>query len=137
MIEWVHGGDWMTVGKNIKTIRKKKGITQKKLSEMTGIAEITIRKYEADAFVPKKSQIEKIASVLQVTPFQIMGITYWDETADLTKLQKEANFFDQMISSYGEEIASTFNDFLSLTDEGQRKVSEYIDDLIQIPKYKK
>ena len=30
MLEWEHGGDEMTIGQNIRTIRKKKGISQKK-----------------------------------------------------------------------------------------------------------
>ena len=35
----------MTVGENIKRIRKKKGLTQRRLGELCGINEANIRKY--------------------------------------------------------------------------------------------
>lgn len=63
----------MSVGQNIRKIRKEKGITQKKLSELTGIAEITIRQYEAGKYKPKVEQVEKLAKALDVTPFDIIG----------------------------------------------------------------
>lgn len=62
----------MTIGKTIRKFRKEKGITQKKLSELTGIAEITIRQYEADKYSPKYQQVERIASALNVRPADIM-----------------------------------------------------------------
>ena len=41
----------MTVGQKIKMLRKEKGITQKELAEITRIAEITIRQYEAGKYI--------------------------------------------------------------------------------------
>ena len=64
-----------------------------------------------------------------------MGTDYWDETTDLNQLQEDVKLFEIIIEKYGEVTASTINDFLSLTDEGQQKASEYIDLLMQ--KYKK
>lgn len=72
----------MTIGQNIKVIRKEKGITQKKLSELTGLAEITIRQYEADKFTPKIQQVEKIASALNVKPYIICG---WEGSEVMNK----------------------------------------------------
>lgn len=54
-------------GKKIKEIRKNKHITQKKLSELTGIAEITIRQYEAGKYAPKFDKVRLIAKALNVT----------------------------------------------------------------------
>lgn len=125
----------MTVGQNIKVIRKEKGITQKKLSELTGLAEITIRQYEADKFTPKIQQVEKIASALNVTPFDIMGVDYFDATTNSEQLQKDISVFDTISSFYGHEASEILNDFLSLNDDGKRKASDYISDLVQI--YKK
>lgn len=135
MIEWVQGGDMMTIGQNIKTIRKEKKITQAKLAEMTGIAEITIRQYEAGKYEPRLENVIKISNALGVTPNQIDVKARWNESFDLTHLQQGAKLFDLIISMYGEDVASTINDFLSLSDEGQLKASEYIDLLMQ--KYKK
>ena len=41
------------IAENIRTLRKEKGLTQKVLGEKSGIAEITIRQYEAGKYIPK------------------------------------------------------------------------------------
>lgn len=157
MIEWVQGGDDVTIGESIKIIRKKKGITQKELSNKTGLAEATIIRYEKNKFKPNIKQIERIASALGVSPVEIMGTAYWDESIDIQSLAKEVDFYEKHPSeipddffdkeSYNETMIQnflyrkfgddyiTFDKFLSLTDDGKQKVSEYIDLLIQ--KYKK
>lgn len=127
----------MTIGKTIRQIRKEKGITQKKLSELSGIAEITVRQYEADKYSPKIQQVEKIAAALNVSPFDIMGADYWDATIDTGQLAKEASALDFVGSAYGEDAVQLLSDFLSLNDTGKRKVSEYISDLTEQPKYQK
>lgn len=38
----------MTVGKTIRTFRKKKGLTQKQLAELIGVSVQMIRRYESD-----------------------------------------------------------------------------------------
>lgn len=58
----------MTIGERIKQERKKAGITQKELSEMTHIAEITIRQYEAGKYKPKQEYLKTLANVLEVSP---------------------------------------------------------------------
>lgn len=125
----------MTTGKTIRKLRKEKGITQKKLSELTGIAEITIRQYEADKYSPKLQQAEKIATALEVTPFDIMGFAYWDATVDVKQLRNEIAALEAVDSAYGEAVFKVFSDFLSLNDTGRRKAAEYIADLTEQPKY--
>ncbi len=56
----------MAVGNKIKELRKKQKITQKQLAEMTGIAEITIRQYEANKYIPKIANLQKISSALNI-----------------------------------------------------------------------
>lgn len=56
----------MAVGEKIKAIRKEKKVTQKRLSELSGLAEITIRQYEANKYVPKADNLKKIALALDV-----------------------------------------------------------------------
>ena len=51
----------MTLGEKIKFHRGLKGLTQKQLGDMTGIHEVSIRKYEANKIAPKRDQLEKIA----------------------------------------------------------------------------
>lgn len=55
------------VGEKIRETRKAKGLTQKELGELCGIAEPTIRRYETGKLNPKFETIEKIANALGVT----------------------------------------------------------------------
>lgn len=59
-------GDRMTTGEKIRLARKGKGYTQKKLGELCGIAEPTIRRYELGKLNPKRETLEKISSALDV-----------------------------------------------------------------------
>ena len=54
----------MTVGENIKKIRKEKGLTQKKLGELCNppISESNIRKYENGKQNAKIETVDRIAS---------------------------------------------------------------------------
>ena len=54
----------MTLGEKIKFHRGLKGLTQKQLGDMTGIHEVSIRKYEANKIAPKRDQLEKISDCL-------------------------------------------------------------------------
>lgn len=56
----------MTVAENIKSIRKQKGWTQKKLGDLCNIAESTIRRYELGLLNPKIETVQKIADALDV-----------------------------------------------------------------------
>ena len=49
----------MTIGEQIKYIRKRRGLTQGQLAEATGIHPVTIRKYETNKLQPKKSRYKK------------------------------------------------------------------------------
>ena len=66
----------MDVGKQIRESRKQAHLTQAELAEMVGVAEITIRQYEAGKRKPSMAQIEKLASALGVLPTTLIG---WEE----------------------------------------------------------
>ncbi|MDR1539024.1 MAG: helix-turn-helix domain-containing protein [Clostridiales bacterium] len=61
----------MTTGEKIKKRRKELSMSQRRLAELTGIAEITIRQYECNRFLPKIEQIKKIALALDILPVQL------------------------------------------------------------------
>ena len=56
----------MSVGENIKRIRKEKGLTQKQLGELCGLADSAIRRYENGGANPKIETKKKIANALEV-----------------------------------------------------------------------
>lgn len=72
----------MSISANLKKLRKERGLTQKKLGELCGLAEITIRQYESGKYQPKIETIEKIARALKVSVKEIKEDITWDEYQD-------------------------------------------------------
>lgn len=64
----------MPIGENIKKYRKRKGLTQKELGAVLGLAEITIRQYENNMRKPKYEILFSIADVLNVSIADLMNI---------------------------------------------------------------
>ena len=64
----------MTIGEKIQFYRKANKLTQKELSELSGISEISIRKYEAGDRFPKNEQLQKIASVLEIGGNELLDV---------------------------------------------------------------
>lgn len=125
------------IGEKIREIRKNNNLTQKDLAKLSGIAEITIRKYENNERNPKKEQIEKIAKALKVTPFEIMGYDYWDKSKDMKKLLNEVKLLNNIKKEYGDSFVILIENYGLLNELGKRKALEYISDLSEQNKYKK
>lgn len=60
------GGDNVTIGEKIRSLRKEKGLTQKELGEKLGVSASMIGQYETSVRKPKYETVEKIAAVLGV-----------------------------------------------------------------------
>ena len=75
----------MLVGENIRKFRKEKGLTQKKLGELSGINEVQIRQYEIGKSKPKIETLEKIAKVLDVKVFTLLDGCFGEYSIDYHK----------------------------------------------------
>ncbi len=62
----------MPTGTKIKEIRKQKGLTQKQLGDLCGIADSNIRKYENGKQNPKIETLQKIATALKCNLSDLM-----------------------------------------------------------------
>lgn len=135
----------MTIGEVIRTVRKQKGMTQKKLGENCGIAEPTIRKYESGRLNPKISTLQKIAGGLGVTLSELLGF----DPADNEKLERLAAAYpgneiwtDESGNSHmditpPDEETLLLRNFRLLNDTGKQKANEYVSDLSEQEKYTK
>lgn len=56
----------MTISENIRFFRKKMKFTQKQLSELSGIATITLQQYELGKRNPRIDNLQKIANALNI-----------------------------------------------------------------------
>lgn len=92
----------MKVGERIREFRITKGWTQKELALNSGLAEITIRQYEKDKRTPKTKQLQEIASALDVSINELLGINPIQTLSNTTKF---LNYLD----SLGYEYIPTLN----------------------------
>ncbi len=66
----------MTVGENIKRLRKERKLTQKKLGELSGVSEAMIRQYELGLRKPKIQTLNKIANGMNLDTNFLIGTDY-------------------------------------------------------------
>ncbi len=81
----------MTIGENIKRIRKRKGLTQKQLSELSGINESQLRRYELglNNSNPKIETIQKIANALGIPVSLLNDSLGWLKEPEYKPLEKK------------------------------------------------
>ena len=135
----------MTIGEQIKTFRKKIGFTQKQLAERCEVAEITIRQYEANKRQPRIEQLQKIASVLEVPIWTLLGISKQDallaygsdyynqtgyETSELSRFIKKDILYEAQFN----KLKKAYN---SLNNSGQKEAVKRVSELTEIPRYTK
>lgn len=120
----------MTIGERIKQARKEKGLTQKRLGELSGTSEITVRQYEIGKRQPRLVQLQRIALALETTVSELVEPGYW------TSLSK-----DEMDESWESNVPffvspeDRVSNFMSLMNkEGKRKVADYAEDIF--PRYR-
>ena len=88
----------------IRTMRKRRGLTQEQLAEYLGISVMTVRRWEWGERTPDADYIQKISQVLGVSISELMGeentdrekptikqgifpsLAYWGEVADNARL---------------------------------------------------
>lgn len=75
----------MTIGENIRRLRKEKGYTQKQLAEKCDMYESQIRKYESGKANPKLETIQKIAKALDVHSLVLLDQISQDLSDELLK----------------------------------------------------
>lgn len=109
----------MSIGTRMKERREELGITQTQLAEMIGVTKGAVGNYETDANSPKASIMYKVFTALQCDA----NYLYQDE-------MKEPE--SKMLPV---EERSLLKLFRQLNDEGQEKLTDYADDLVQSGKY--
>ena len=107
----------MSIGDNIRRIRKSKKMSGETLGTSVGVSPQAILQYERGVREPKKEMLEKIATALNCTIADLYG---WDEKYNSKALAADIK---------------TLELFDSLNDLGKKKAKEYINDLAEQAKY--
>ncbi len=144
----------MSMGERIKAARKALGMTQKALAEVSGVSEITIRKYEADERQPRIEQLRTLADKLGVDlayivgaepdetlekAAQIPGATL-EETEDSIRIHLTSSpapkkgLPEDTIQAWREGITTRYD---KMNDRGKERLFETADDMYHLRKYKK
>lgn len=133
----------MTVGENIRAMRKEHGLTQKELGKLSGINEVQIRQYELGKANPKIETLEKIANALSISVMSLLSgcfdmykISYHD-TKEYKDLQRETLAFhatlklleniykraeDIEVGAYKDGSLVYSSNYISI-GEGQKKIA--------------
>lgn len=139
----------MSIGDNIKRIREAKGISQYKLAQMLNISQQSVDQWERSLTNPRKSNIDKISSVLNVSVNELFGnidtnnaanklllkdkIKTLREAKNLTQSQlgKLINKSSQVISNWERGYTSSINqdDIKNLANALSVSASDLLEDV--------
>jgi transcriptional regulator with XRE-family HTH domain len=129
----------MTVGANIKNLRKERGLTQKQLADMLGIAPNTVAQYELGISQPKLEQLQKIAEALHVSVVSFLPDA-WDylsqgntpeDTAALNEALNETEQERTQIGALRGEITSNQKQLANATKViNERIILKAINDML-------
>ena len=121
-------------GDMIRKYRTEKGLTQKKLGELCGIADSNIRKYESGNQNPKIETLQKIADALDIPVNRLLAgkIISRDE-------------LKEKLSEYGlthlvpdtEEERTVLENCKKLNETGKKEAAKRVEELTNLEKYTK
>ena len=121
-------------GDMIRKYRTEKGLTQKKLGELCGIADSNIRKYESGNQNPKIETLQKIADALDIPVNRLLAgkIINGDE-------------LKEKLSEYGlthlvpdtEEERIVLENCKRLNETGKKEAAKRVEELTHLEKYTK
>ena len=122
----------MTVGENIRRIRKERGLTQRQLGELVGASEAYISAYESGRRNPKPASIEKIAEALSVNP-EVLQNSEFDGIAAMHKLfqifrQYSGNLFEYQDEDGNDMVAINFGT-LALMRSWYERYEQYMQEV--------
>ena len=107
----------MSVGENIRRIRKIRGLTQKELGKKLGISQAAVGQYEKSNANLTQTTIQKIANALDVTPSALIN--------------EFCNALGENIKSLREEKNISISDLAKLTGISEKLLTEYEENITE------
>lgn len=117
----------MTTGEKIKTLRQKKGLTQKQLGDLCGMADSAIRRYENGRAKPKIETLQKIADALDIKISELISLN--DAIGSVLETIEE----NRIIHTYSAVEVAIKDNLDKMNNLAKKKVYDYTEDLIQNP----
>lgn len=127
----------MTIGENIRRIRKERGLTLKQLGEAVGVSEAYIRAYESGRRNPKQQSLEALATALHVNVEALTGSDFDGVKAMHRLFQVFRQYSGELITYTDKEgderIAVSFGS-LMLMSSWMERYEQYQKEIIECEK---
>ena len=123
----------MSIGSEIKRLRKERGYTQEELGKILGVQKSAIQKYEKGTIKNFKPEtISKLCQAFDVTP----GV-FFDSMLDTDKLSREVKVLEEISILFGSQAVDLLECFQAMNGQGKAKLYSYAKDLAEMEKYTK
>ncbi|MBQ5602299.1 MAG: helix-turn-helix transcriptional regulator [Clostridia bacterium] len=81
----------MTIGQNIKKLRKNADMTQEELAEMLSISSQAVSRWETDSAMPDISLLPSLCSIFNVSSDELLGIDIAKQEEEINEIREKAN----------------------------------------------
>lgn len=139
----------MSIGENIRAIRKARGLTQIEVAQKAGFSVNSLRLYEAGKRDPNFSQINKLCEALDATVLDLVpdlpkkDEEIWKTSWELGYADREEEFREEVDFACHElqrrkddpQYLRMLLSYESLSNEGQQRVVEYAEALAATGNY--
>lgn len=107
----------MGIGRRIRMLRERAGLTQEELAEMIGVTTSSVGNYEREVSHPREEALYRIFDALQCEPNELFADCYENTSAESGHIEKY-----RALDSYGRELVD------ACTDIEYRRCTEKSDD---------
>lgn len=122
-----------TIGQYLKIAMKAQKVTQQELADRIGMARSTVGMYVSDNAVPSEETWLKIIEALSL---DVMEAQMFFSNYLLGKRQEErTEVIENVRKIYGSIASAVLDRMGGLTSEGQKKVLERIEELLEVNRY--
>ncbi len=131
----------MTTGQLIKAARKEAGITQAELAKKLDIPYQSVSQWERDTRKPKMDTLMKIADALGcdfsfLLPDEFVDVYFMGATRSYDEIRRNRVDEDN-VEELSEGLLKIFDAYEKLNGEGQQKAVERVEELAEIPRYRR
>lgn len=82
----------MDLGSKIRELRKEKGMKQSELAEKAGLSRVSVGNYERNERIPDAEILSRLATALDSTPSELMGLSDTIKINEIKKIIDKINF---------------------------------------------
>ena len=129
----------MSIGENIRNIRKSKNMSQDELGRALGVSQAMIAQYESGKRKPKIGTLAKIAEALNVYIGKLdedWGTDITNNPAEYEKFKnKMAEFESNLEKRIKHEEKALLDDYWKLNNIGRKEAKKRIQELTEIERY--